>query len=353
MSAQPLVDGVGLFVVEKIGLGVDLDKLAVRLPGLFSDMDCHVEQNSDYIACKPTPLQLQLKNLHNIQFPDGRLISCRMRVWEFGAISLYFNCSFDHTLNALETIRIIPLIQSLALNNALGLFDRFRDSFADLIQRPINNNITEEWTIFYAQKSEELTVDSLFTSYSADISKLLWIDEEAASEDITNEIRSGSFARSVNDFLLIDWDCGFLASNRSAQILQVVEYALMQSLEMRSLITHLDRNLDNFLERFKSGWPIYTLGLKQLSSLSIEATWAYDRIADSLDLAGNPLLLEIYRLAAKRFRLPTLDDDIQRKMAALRDVYERVHDQNHVVIAHILEITIILLIVLEIVINLA
>ena len=125
----------------------------------------------------------------------------------------------------------------------------------------------------------------------------------------------------------------------------------MLSIEMRVLLERLDQQLDGLAAKLASRWAVYIFRLRHLSILSIESILTYDSVSDTLDLPGQRFLSVINELAAKRFRLNEFDNDIQRKMDALRNVYQRIYGQNHTFLAHLLEFTIIILILIEIIMN--
>ena len=69
--------------------------------------------------------------------------------------------------------------------------------------------------------------------------------------------------------------------------------------------------------------------------------------------AWGRTLASVLRQAGVRFRLQEWNDAAQRKLAALDNVYDKLHDDAATLRAEVLEILIVLLIVFEIVLSLA
>ena len=64
---------------------------------------------------------------------------------------------------------------------------------------------------------------------------------------------------------------------------------------------------------------------------------------------GDQYLARIYRLVAERFHVRDWEESIQRKLEVAEGVYRVVSDQTDTYRAEFLEVTVVLLIVLEIV----
>ena len=89
--------------------------------------------------------------------------------------------------------------------------------------------------------------------------------------------------------------------------------------------------------------------LRELGELKVEANGLFERNGNALKLVGDPYLARAYRLVAKRLYLETWIENIQRKLEVAEGVYQVVSDQASSFRTQFLELTVVLLILIEII----
>jgi hypothetical protein len=88
--------------------------------------------------------------------------------------------------------------------------------------------------------------------------------------------------------------------------------------------------------------------VRQIRELEIEATSLFERVDTSLKLIGDHDLARVYEVAGTRFHLPGWQQSIRRKLETVGDVYDLLVQQAAGQRMEALEITVVLLIALEI-----
>ena len=353
MSSPLGIHTIGFFIVKKIGQAVDLapfyGQIDERVRSLLYISEAAPRQ---YFTSTLKPCQVVKNDVINFQLGNQTLqLFGQVSIWDFGSVSIYYNCPLPEDIDIADIDTRLTEIKALVENDATEFCNTLQSVCASYIKDPCHSSLIEDWHVFFGDPDNGTILAHYKADYGHDYGLMLWRDVNINSEDAGREIFAGAFARDDNDFVIIDWDAGIIVSEKWKGIIQVIEYNLMLSIEMRVLLERLDQQLDGLAAKLASRWAVYIFRLRHLSILSIESILTYDSVSDTLDLPGQRFLSVINELAAKRFRLNEFDNDIQRKMDALRNVYQRIYGQNHTFLAHLLELTIIILILIEIIMN--
>jgi hypothetical protein len=162
----------------------------------------------------------------------------------------------------------------------------------------------------------------------------------------------------LRDLLLADWAAAVLVDDAADDSLQVIEFANLQLLEFREIDNRLDNQLAKTYEvvhalarSWLPFWKPYTVQLRSLGELKVEANGMFERTQNALKLVGDQYLARVYRLLAARFHLDVWQQSIQRSLDVIEGAYRVLADQGAAWRAELLELTIVVLIVVEILLN--
>ena len=89
--------------------------------------------------------------------------------------------------------------------------------------------------------------------------------------------------------------------------------------------------------------------MRQIRELEIEATSLFERVDNALKLIGDHYLSRVFEVASARFHLRDWQQSIRRKLETVGDVYDLLVQQAGGQRMEALEITVVVLIALEIV----
>jgi hypothetical protein len=190
------------------------------------------------------------------------------------------------------------------------------------------------------------------------IAGLVRLEAEPLSEAEVREATKLSLSYTPTDLVVLDWAAGFVADTECSDTLQVIEFANVQLLEFR----HIDDRLDDRLEaayrlirpdrRSRSPFPRWKThgdAVRQVREMEIEATSLFERVDNALKLIGDYYLSRVFELTSSRFHLPGWQQSIRRKLETVGDVYDLLIQQAGGHRMEALEITVVILIALEIV----
>jgi hypothetical protein len=190
------------------------------------------------------------------------------------------------------------------------------------------------------------------------IAGLVRLEGGPLSPEEVREATRLSLSYSPTDRVTLDWAAGFVADRVCTDTLQVIEFANVQLLEFR----HIDDRLDDRLEaayrlirperrsRWKPAvWRLHGDAVRQIREMEIEATSLFERVDNALKLIGDHYLARVFEVASTRFHLRGWQQSIRRKLETVGDVYDRLVQQAGGYRMEALEITVVVLIALEIV----
>ena len=220
--------------------------------------------------------------------------------------------------------------------------------------------VEEDYSIFRlpsAVMGED--AERYLAEHGAELAGVLRAEKQPLSREVAADALSIRLQYGPSDLTLVDWHAAVVIDDQPADVLRVLEFANVQLLEMRFLDAQLDVALDESARTLSQRHGRHVLGplalrrnLRRFSSMQLEAAFLFERLANTLKVSGDQYLARLLRQASSRFRLQEWNDAAQRKLAALDNVYDKLHDDASTLRAEILEVLIVLLIVFEIVLSL-
>jgi len=155
---------------------------------------------------------------------------------------------------------------------------------------------------------------------------------------------------------VVDWNSAFLLEPSGvSDIPDLLEFATAHLLELRYYDALLDRELGVIYREIDARRPgpnVFTRRYMKLqrrtAALLLEISEMTERLENAVKIIGDFYLARLYQGSVRRFRLPAWEESVLRKQKLLAGVNELLNDAANTRRAELLEITIILLILWEI-----
>ncbi len=351
----PLNATVHLAFAFDIGDEIDLERARELLRGELTRLPRR-RRTPQSLTYRPSPIQVPID-------PEGfalpgpcqviRPLRAELTLFDFGAVSLTIPFSVQATPDELlalagELSNTAPLNDD-ARKLVLPWFDRLRPAVHDFDV----SSLSEEYIIFQLQEQRPDWLER----HAAWIAGLVRLEAGPLSAEEVREATRLRMAYTPSDLVVLDWAAGFVADVDCADTLQVIEFANVQLLEFR----HIDDRLDDRLEasyrlirpernvrRPFSLWPTHGDAVRHVRELEIEATSLFERVDNALKLIGDHYLARVFELSATRFHIREWQQSIRRKLETVGDVYDLLIQQSGHHRTEALEITVIILIAIEI-----
>jgi hypothetical protein len=279
-----------------------------------------------------------------------------------GAISITVSIPFEvDRIEDLVGYHDLQLETGALTDEVRELAEEVRRELEPFYVRPVPKLLDEEaYTVFCLEAplttSEGVpsAAENWLQAHRRQVASLLTQEENAGNlskqETDENTVRALSYYQ--NDLVVIDWDAALLVDEKHDfdETLYIMELANVQLAELEAY----DRILDNALERAYRDLSKHPARarhvMRELKEIRIDLARFSDELSNITKFFGDWHLARIYQNIAERFHLSDWHRTIDKKLETLDGLYEIIkHDHTNRVML-ILEGTIVLLFIIDLVI---
>jgi uncharacterized Rmd1/YagE family protein len=223
--------------------------------------------------------------------------------------------------------------------------------------------LIEDYFVFEVEKFKVATnASELLEQYKAAVASLILGESRAVSLSEQQEALRIHFSYFEDDLTVIHWDTAFVFDTREGAdaVESILEFANTQLVELRTYDTQLDAHLDEIYKlRLRKTKFTGLLGrhkveqrAERLRHLLVDIRELTDRSSNALKIIGNAFYARLYRAVSLRLGLPDWEQQIDSKLNTIAEIYRYAADEAQEARALILELTVIVLILFEVVIGL-
>jgi hypothetical protein len=286
-----------------------------------------------------------------------------VKLMPVGAISILIRVPF-----AVRRIEDLVVYHDLQFSNGSlndevrRLVDEIRTELEPKLVRPNKVLADEEaYTVFCleapvaAGQDAPVGAEDWLKAHRREVAALLTQEDDIGqlSRQEAQESTGRYLSYYGDDLVVIDWDAALLIDQREEfdETLYIMELANLQLAELEAY----DRLLDVALERSYrdlSGQRMRSRAniLKELREIRIDLSRFSDELSNATKFFGDWHLARIYETIASRFHLADWHRTLDQKLKTLDDLYQMFkHDQTNRMMM-ILEVTIVLLFIIDLVI---
>lgn len=357
----------GLIVAQRlfdVAYSIDLSQLEqlwARQAGAASRRGRFSTTPPKAVAFDVPPLVLELESL--ALDIDGHALAAgvSVRFYDFGVVSFALQIpagglnwpAFTARMNAVDRA-IGPASASPVWER---LLDRVRAVAGSAFTRPSDSALQEDYLYGVVRQFDRPLIAAKLCD-DASLIPLLSGETRALSDGAQRDLLRHRFSYYEDDLVVLTWDRAFICDPRGdTDVADVLEIANAQLLEMR----YYDELLDDELPRIYDLVEVTQRALlpvapgrfaqlaRRLHGLVAEVTELKEKVDNALQVTEDVYLARIYSAALDQFRVPSFNQAVDRKLAIVRDTYIALYDEASSRRAVLLEVTIIMLIALEIV----
>ncbi|TCZ64012.1 hypothetical protein [Roseicella aquatilis] len=286
------------------------------------------------------------------------------RVYDFGVVSLALTLpvvdmpwsGFSARVNALQR----AVGPGAAVPLWADLLQSVQTPLAGALERPAARLMEEDYLLAVVNRLEEpLPAEALLER--VDLIPLLSGETRPLSAGARTELLRQRFSYYTDDLVVLTWDRAFVYEPRAETDVQdVLEVANAQLLEMRFYDELLDEELPRIYDLVEAARRApallsarrYARLARRLHGLVAEVTELTEHAENALQVTEDVYLARVYAAAMALFRVPVVSAGVDRKLQTVRETYQALYDEAHSSRAELLEITVVLLITLEVVLSL-
>ena len=295
--------------------------------------------------------------------PAGKIeIRCSIKVFNIGAISIRVRVPF-------EVSRIEDLVGYHNLNlsgrpledEIRELAERVRQELVPFCIRPVQClGNSEDYTVFciaaLPAKAGESAVwaENWLSENRRQVAGLLTEEENPAdlSDQESDESTSQYLSYYHSDLVVVDWDAAIIVGERDSldNILHIMEVANVQLVELEAYDQILDASLETAyrdVARFEA--HVSREVHRNLREIRVDLARMSDELLNITKFFGDWHLAEIYEDLSIRFHLSDWHGVMDEKLKTLGDLYQLLQQDRNNFLMVVLEATIILLFVIDLI----
>jgi hypothetical protein len=341
-----------------VGDEVDLKLAASLVQGESTPAWFQLRKINRSILIQDAPVVIGLGSW--LQDIGGMTLSVRSeaKMWSFGALSICF--IFDLP-EGMELFKLNRLAGEIDFDQDIQtLSDEKVKSFCDSVKGAIRNfkiwNEYEDYIIYNFQEFTTPIGPKELLENEEVYRLLIGAREENLSDQSKEMARKNVFSFTKNDLVMVDWNSALIYDPVDYKdIADVIEFALIQLLEMRYYDSSLDVKLNALYKSLetKAGQSLlsnkYADLSKEAAKIYIEISEIVEKIENSLKVIGDFYYAQIFRAASDKFRFKDWQQSVDSKLNNLAQVSKLFQGEINERRNQLMEIIIIVLIAIEVV----
>jgi hypothetical protein len=311
------------------------------------------QRTPEYVRFERPPVEERL---------GGEKFPTRLRYFEYGVVSLEFEIPFDCAWDELtaEAAKWVGADEPEAA--AEQIVRRRLDKIAAGVRKPAPSLLKEDYTVIELRgvggaDGAPLTSSQLLTRHGDAIAQIVRGETTPLSETERSEVLASSMCYSPLDALVVGYAAALVYDqqpNGADPTRQLLEYANTQLLEYRHYDELLTRVLSDAYERFaqqQGPFRHWRTGreAKKLNALRLEVMELTERTDNAIKFLSDMFYARAYKLASARIGVPDYRRLVDEKLRTAGELYRFMMDDYHQGRAFIMELTIVIILIIDLV----
>jgi hypothetical protein len=288
--------------------------------------------------------------------PDVDGFRVRFRLFDYGVISVALTRPMLP-----EWDRLVA--EGLGLHDDAGIASGAErqcrtlvDRLAPAMVRSRTAFLSEDYLVFAVTGGDGTPADHVLTAHGSEIAQLLRGEREALSALERDEVLRHRISYFATDLIVPTWNAAFVYDTETGAqaVLDIIEFANSQLLEFRYYDQLLGEELERIYPQLQQPRGLQswfgrrlTRAARQVHTLFIEINEVTDKTENALKVAGDVYTARLFTLVAARLGLDHWKGSVREKLKTLDDIYRFAVEQTAMARGELLELTIVLILVLE------
>jgi hypothetical protein len=219
--------------------------------------------------------------------------------------------------------------------------------------------LSEDYLVFSVTAlASQVTAEELLAQRSEQIALLLSGERRGLSRQEQEDVLRNRLSYFADDLVVPTWNAAFVYDTESGAqaALEIFEFANSQLLEFRYYDDLLDLELGRIYSQLQQKRRFGTIAGRgyirathQLHALFIDVNEITDRTQNALKMIGDIYAARLFHLAASRLGLAMWKASVEEKLKTLDDIYRFAVEQVAIARGQLLELTIVLILMFELV----
>jgi hypothetical protein len=306
-----------------------------------------------YVQYQPPPVTLGGEAL-GMGTIEG--FSAAFKCYEYGVVSVALSLDFRGDWDDLDALAHSVMDSDRLESAAERACGRVVDRIGDSIVKLRDSFLSEDYFVFgVSRMNRPMTSQELLEAHGGRIARLLRGERKPLSAEEREEVLRHRLSYLADDLIVPTWSAAFVYDCDGLDApLEIIEFANSQLLQFR----YYDELLDSELTRIypvlqRRRWYDTLIGgrygraSRRLHSVFVEVNEITDRTENALKVVGDVYAARLFQLVGTRLGLDSWKQAVQEKLKTLDDIYRFTVEQVNMTRGHLLELTIILILLFE------
>jgi len=289
---------------------------------------------------------------------SGERLEGEIKYYDYGVVSVIFQLPFSGDWESLVHLasrwvwdvdfasRVEPIVRQKLERAAVAMI------------KPYSRWLSEDYFIFHVREAAGTPVAADLTrDHGLQIAQVVRGDRLNLSAGECIEVLNSQISYYANDVTIIGWNAAFLYDSAvgAETAIQLLEYANSQLLEFRhydELLTEILDGVYASLERKTSRtfarWRL-ARSATNLHTVLLDVAELTEHADNAIKFLSDMFAARLYKLAAAKVGVPDYKDLVARKLRTAEELYNYMVDQFNQSRAFFLEVTVVLILLIELV----
>jgi hypothetical protein len=347
---------IGLFSFD-VGAEIDLERARHLLPTTPADRGSR-RAAPTYVGHTTPPLRVWLGE-RPARLGDATVtVAASMIVHEVGAITIVLTTPLASDVAALPALTATLTGAGPLEDVARALLDEQRGRLTLAIAKPAITDLVEDYYVIQADRLDPpIAIPELLQRARGTLAAALRCEPEPLSPAEVDDTLRTQLSYYPDDLVVGEWNVTVLIDADPWDAIDVLEYLNIQLLELRYFDALLDRQVtDSYALATARArrLPFWNTPLQRaiddLEAVRLDVVGMVERLHNSFKVGGDVYLAKLHTRIAERLGLRAWEESVQRKLDVLQLRYSLLLERVRAARSEFLELTIVVLIVIELVI---
>jgi hypothetical protein len=319
----------------------------VRQPSLKHPAPTYVRYQRPPVVVPLEPLDLE----------TGERLQGEIKYYDYGVVSVVYELPFAGGWSKLIRLASRWVWEVDFAAQATELVRTSLERAAPALVKPYREWLSEDYLIFHIREIDGApTVSELIQQHGSRVAQVVRGDTGQLAESECNEVLQSRISYYANDLTVIGWNAAFLydSSTGAETAIQLLEYANSQLLEFRHYDELLTEELDRVYKLLDEGTGVFAQwrlarSATRLHTVLLDVAELTEHSDNAIKFLSDMFSARLYRLAALKVGVPDYKDLVTRKVHTAEELYRFMVDQFNQSRAFFLELTVVIILVIELV----
>lgn len=350
-----------LFVLYDVAHSIDLERARSAIgPGVSAATLSRRNPGTPRLTYQQPPL---IVDGAAFGAQDAGGFRVRVKLFDYGVISVMLTKPFTGSWSELVSISRHLIASDGPGREAARICDEVMARARPGLNAPRDAMLSEDYAVVSVTAFDlPQSADALVEHHGGDIAQALRGEHEALSWQEVEEVLRHRLSYFASDLVVPAWNAAFVFDNEAGvqSTLEIVEFVNSQLLEFRYYDQLLEGELARIYAELQSPkWTDRFLGRRhtgatqRLHTLFIDVNELTDHMENAIKIVGDVYEARLVGLIGSRVGVPDWKASVREKLKTLDDIHRFAVEQTTASRATLLEATVVLILVVELVLLLA